>query len=249
MEDAIIIEARSVGKRFGSLQVIDNIDLSISKGTVHSIIGPNGAGKTTLFNLLTGFTQVSNGSVFFKGEEITGLPPHVISKRGVGRSFQITSIFPDLPVHENLRIAAQSREKGVFRFLRHYSRLTRARDKADEVLEAIGLGGKGNMISKNLSYGDKRVLDIGISLATAPEIILLDEPMAGLQEADMQSMTRLIEEVSKSLTVVLIDHNIDQVIAISDVITVLNQGNVIAEGSPEEIQCNEHVQEAYLGGY
>ena len=244
-----ILEARNISKNFGSLQVIDGVALKIAAGSIHSIIGPNGAGKTTLFNLMTGFIPVSSGTVFFKGEEITNLPPYKISKKGIARSFQITSIFPELSVHENLRVAAQARERMSINFLRHFTRLKNAAKKADEVLEAIGLADKGKVISKNLSYGEKRILDIGISLATDPELILLDEPMAGLQASDVEWMMKLVRDISNQLTVVLIDHNIDLVIALSHVITVLNQGQVIAEGSPAQIQGNEKVQTAYLGGY
>lgn len=249
MEDLVIVEGKGISKHFGSLRAVDNVDLKVSKGIIHSIIGPNGAGKTTLFNLFTGFLQVTRGEIFFNGENITNLPPYIISKKGLARSFQITSIFPDLSVHENIRIAAQSREKESSNFLKHFNQLKEAREKADEVLEFIGLIEKREAISKNLSYGENRILDVGIALATNPEVILLDEPMSGLPLGDLQWLMRLVEEISKTLTVILIDHNIDLVIAISHMITVLNQGSVIAEGRPDEIQKNEKVQEAYLGGY
>jgi branched-chain amino acid transport system ATP-binding protein len=218
-------------------------------GQIHSIIGPNGAGKTTLFNLLTGFIRSTQGEIFFKKENITGLAPHIISMKGLARSFQITSVFLALSVHENVRIAAQSRDKASNSFLMHSNKLKEASDKANTVLEFIGLIEKRNVVSRNLPYGEKRILDIGIALATNPEVLLLDEPMAGLPPGDLQWMMELIQAISKTLTVVLIDHNIDLVISVSDVITVLNQGCVIAQGRPDEIQKNEKVQEAYLGGY
>jgi branched-chain amino acid transport system ATP-binding protein len=249
MEDLIIVEGKGISKHFGSLKALDDVDLKVSRGIIHSIIGPNGAGKTTLFNLLTGFLHVTSGEIFFAGENITNLPPYIISKKGLSRSFQITSIFPDLSVHENVRIAAQSKERGLYNLLKHFNRLKEASEKADEVLEFIGLIEKREVISKNLSYGESRILDIGIALATNPEVILLDEPMSGLPLGDLQWLIRLVEEISKTLTVVLIDHNIDLVISISHMITVLNQGSVIAEGRPDEVQKNERVQEAYLGGY
>jgi len=244
-----IIETKKLSKDFGALRAVNEVDLQIYPGQIHSIIGPNGAGKTTVFNLLTGFISPTHGEIFFKGENISGLAPYVLSMKGLARSFQITSIFPALSVHENVRVAAQSRKKESVNFLKHYDELKEASQKADEVLEFIGLVEKKKMISRNLAYGEKRILDIGIALATNPEILLLDEPVSGLPSGDIQWMMELIKEISKTLTVIMIDHNIDLVISISDIITVLNQGSVIAQGRPEEIQKNEKVQEAYLGGY
>lgn len=243
-----LIETRKLSKNFGALKAVNEVDLKVYPGEIHSIIGPNGAGKTTLFNLLTGFVRSNKGEVFFRGENITNQEPQIVSKKGLARSYQITSIFPALSAHENVRMAAQSRSKESYNFIKHFNRLTEAKEKADEILEFIGLIERRNLISKNLPYGEKRILDIGIALATNPEIILLDEPVAGLPLGDFQWMMRLIEQISKSLTVVLIDHNIDLVISISHIITVMNQGSIIAEGSPDEIQRNEKVQEAYLGG-
>jgi branched-chain amino acid transport system ATP-binding protein len=244
-----VIETKKLSKDFGALRAVNEVDLEVYPGQIHSIIGPNGAGKTTLFNLLTGFIHTTKGEIFFKGENITGLAPHTISMKGLARSFQITSIFPALSVHENIRVAAQSRKKESSNFLKHFNRLKEASKKADEILEFIGLIEKKKIISRNLPYGEKRILDIGIALATNPEVLLLDEPVAGLPSGDLQWMMRLIEEISKTLTVILIDHNIDLVISISHRITVLNQGAVIAEGTPDQIQKNEKVQEAYLGGH
>ena len=248
MQPQPIIEAKHISKDFGALRAVNEVNLEVYPGQIHSIIGPNGAGKTTLFNLLTGFIRSTQGEIFFKEENITGLAPHVISMKGLARSFQITSIFPALSVHENVRIAAQSRDKASRNFLMHSNKLKEANEKANTVLKFIGLIEKKKMISRNLPYGEKRILDIGIALATNPEVLLLDEPVAGLQSGDLQWMMELIQAISKSLTVILIDHNIDLVISISNMITVLNQGGVIAEGTPDEIQMNERVQEAYLGG-
>jgi branched-chain amino acid transport system ATP-binding protein len=249
MQTQPVIETKRLSKDFGALRAVNEVDLKVYSRQIHSIIGPNGAGKTTLFNLLTGFIDSTQGEIFFKGENITGLPPHIISKKGLARSFQITSIFPALSVHENIRVAAQSREKGSYNLLKDFTLLKEASEKADEILEFIGLIEKKKIISRTLPYGEKRILDIGIVLATHPEVLLLDEPVAGLQSGDLQWMMQLIEEISKTLTIILIDHNIDLVISISHMITVLNQGSVIAVGRPDEIQKDEKVQEAYLGGY
>jgi branched-chain amino acid transport system ATP-binding protein len=244
-----VIETKRLTKDFGALRAVNEVSLETYPRQIHSIIGPNGAGKTTLFNLLTGFIRSTQGEIFFKGEDITGLAPHIISMKGLARSFQITSFFPALSVYENVRIAAQSRNKASSSFLMDSNKLKEANDKASAVLEFIGLIEKRNVVSRNLPYGEKRILDIGIALATNPEVLLLDEPMAGLPPGDLQWMMELIQAISKTLTVVLIDHNIDLVISISNIITVLNQGSVIAQGRPDEIQRNEKVQEAYLGGY
>jgi branched-chain amino acid transport system ATP-binding protein len=173
----------------------------------------------------------------------------MISMKGLARSFQITSVFSTLSVHENVRIAAQSRDKASSSFLIHSRKLKEANHKANAILEFIGLIQKRNVVSRNLAYGEQRILDIGIGLATNPEVLLLDEPVAGLPPGDLPWMMELIQAISKTLTVILIDHNIDLVISISDFITALNQGRVIAQGKPDEIQKNQEVQEAYLGGY
>ncbi len=249
MEVQPIIETRDLTKDFDGLRAVWKVNLKVSPGQIHSIIGPNGAGKTTLFNMLTGFIKPTHGEVFFKGENINGLAPHIISTKGIARSFQITSIFPALSVYENVRVAAQSRDKFSNNLLIDFKKLKEAKEKANEILEFIGLIEKKEVLSRNLPYGEKRILDIGIALATDPEVILLDEPMSGLPPGDLQWMMELIQKISKNITVVLIDHNIDLVISISDIITVMNQGLVIAQGSPEEIKKNENVQEAYLGGY
>jgi len=244
-----IIETKRLTKDFGALRAVNEVNLEIYSGQIHSIIGPNGAGKTTLFNLLTGFISPTYGNIFLKGENINGFPPYLLSKKGVARSFQITSIFPSLSVFENIRVSVQSRKKESLNFLKHYRQLRETAQKANEILEFIGLSEKSNTIAKNLSYGEKRILDIGIALATDPEILLLDEPVSGLAAGDIEWMIKLIKKISEKITIVLIDHNIELVISVSDVITVLNQGSIIAQGTPDEIQRNDQVHKAYLGGY
>jgi len=245
----IILETKDLCKNFGALRAVNIVNLQVAEGRVHSIIGPNGAGKTTLFNLLTGFLPTTHGKVFFNGAEITNLPPHRISKMGIARSFQITSIFPDLTVHENIRIAIQSRTKSNYRFLTHFRNIEGVGERLGRVLEEVGLAQKADTVTKNLSYGERRAVDIGIALATDPNLLLLDEPTSGMSEEESSRIIGLIKEISARLTVVLIEHNIDVVLSISDLVTVMHQGEVIAEGRPEEIQKNQRVQEAYLGGY
>jgi len=242
-----LLETTRLTKRFGALLAVVRVDLKVARGTIHSVIGPNGAGKTTLFNMLTGFLKPSEGSIVFDGKNIAGLPPHEISKRGMSRSFQITSIFPELSVSENVRIALQSRTTMSYKFLKRLTDGDGLREKARDILGQIGLVEKADLPAKHLSHGEKRILDIGIGLATSPELLLLDEPASGLVGDEIVRVTDLVRRISSYVTVVLVEHNIDVVLSISDRITVLSYGKVIAEGSPAEIQSNEKVQEVYLG--
>ena len=246
---APILEAVNLCKNFGALQAVNQVNLRVGEGSIHSIIGPNGAGKTTLFNLLTGFHTPSAGKIYFKGTEITRFPPYKISQLGIGRSFQITSIFPELSTKENVRVALPSRTHASYRFLTSMNGLRDLEERSQEILEKIGLGDKGGLVAKYLSHGENRILDIGIGLATDPKLLLLDEPASGLGGDEVSRITNLIKDISSQVTIVLIEHNIDVVLSISHVITVLHQGSVIAHGDPEEIQENQRVQDAYLGGY
>jgi branched-chain amino acid transport system ATP-binding protein len=243
-----ILETRGLTKDFGGLRAVDGVDLVVQKGEIHSIIGPNGAGKTTLFNMLTGFLRPTEGSVHFEGREITHLPPHRISHLGIARTFQITSIFPDLTVLENVRIAAQSRSARNFNLMIDHRRLRDAAEVAGEVLEDMGLSHRARVAAKNLSYGEKRCLEMAIALATRPRLLLLDEPTSGMSPEESSMVVDLIHRVASKVTVILIEHNIDVVLAISHRITVMNQGRILAEGPPQQIQADERVQEAYLGG-
>lgn len=249
MRNQLIIETKGLTKNFGALRAVNNVDLKVQTGHVHSIIGPNGAGKTTLFNLLNGFLFPSSGQIFFKGINITNLPPYAISKLGIGRSFQITSVFPDLTVFENIRIAAQSRTGLNYRFFNSPKSYKFLEEKTCQILKKIGLLQKQDYLAKNLSHGERRILDIGIGLATDPLLLLLDEPASGLTKEEISRIINLIQELANHITVILIEHNIDLVLSISNIITVLHQGSVIAEGPPEKIQEDSRVQEAYLGGY
>jgi len=242
-----LLETLNLSKSFGALQAVTNVSLRVTKGTIHSVIGPNGAGKTTLFNLLTGFLVPTSGRIAFQGQDITHLPAHKISKLGVSRSFQITSIFPDLSVRENVRIAIQSRTNMSYRFLTALSQKDELEERSREVLRKIGLQDKENLTARSLSHGEKRVLDIGIGLSTNPQLLLLDEPASGLVGDEIVRVTNLIKEISSYVTVVLVEHNIDVVLSISNRISVLYYGEVIAEGSPQEVRCNPNVQEVYLG--
>jgi branched-chain amino acid transport system ATP-binding protein len=244
----LILKTKNLSKDFGALRAVNDVTLGIGSG-VHSIIGPNGAGKTTLFNLLTGFLKPTEGKIFYQGEEITHLAPYDISKAGMARSFQITSVFPELTVYENVRLAVQSRLKAAYNFLISFKSLQGVNEKTKNILSQLGLLELADLKAKNLSYGLQRSLDIGVSLATEPKVILLDEPTSGMDQKDTDQIIQLISDISRKMPVALIEHNIDIVLSISDVITVLYQGEVLAEGTPSEIQNNDKVQEAYLGGF
>ena len=246
--DELILQTKNLSKNFGALRAVNDVTLGIGSG-VHSIIGPNGAGKTTLFNLVTGFLKPTEGKIFYQGKEITNLAPYEISKGGMARSFQITSIFPELTVYENVRLAVQSRLKASYNFLISFKTLKGVDEKTKNTLSLVGLLKLADLKAKNLSYGLQRGLDIGISLATDPKVILLDEPTSGMDRKDTDQIIQLITDISRRMPVVLIEHNIDIVLSISNVVTVLHQGEILSEGTPSEIQKNDKVQEAYLGGY
>ncbi|MFO7984616.1 MAG: ABC transporter ATP-binding protein [Desulfatiglandaceae bacterium] len=243
-----MFQTKELCKSYGALRAVHEVTLDIGPG-VHSIIGPNGAGKTTLFNLLTGFLSPTSGKIIYMGKDITGLPPFKVSQLGVSRSFQITSLFPDLTVYENIRIAVQSRLRASYNFLISSKSLEGVQEKTQNVLKQLSLTRFEGLEVRNLSYGLQRVLDIGISLATDPKLILLDEPTSGMDRADAKQVIQLVSEISTKIPIVLIEHNIDIVLSISDIITVMYQGTILAQDTPNEIQQNEKVQEAYLGGY
>ena len=244
-----IFRTEGVTKRFGALAAVDGVSISVRKGELRSVIGPNGAGKTTFFNTLTGNLPKDGGKVFFKGQDITALEPYQIANHGIARSFQILSIFKDLTVFENIRVSVQSKTPSRFSMLAVTDALTEINREAERILDQVGLRPLRDQIAMNISHGDQRLLEIGITLAMKPELLMLDEPLAGLAAKERVKIAGLIRALAGEHTVILIDHDIDQILNISDRITVLAQGKVIAEGSPDEIQANPLVQEAYIGGF
>jgi len=242
------IKTENLTKRFGGLVAVNRVNLIIEENRLTSIIGPNGAGKTTFFNLLSGLMQPDEGKIFFDGKEITGYPSHKIAKQGMARSFQLLSIFNELTLFENIRMAVQAERGHGLKMLSSIHSLRDVNDRVFEVIKVIGLEGKENITAKNLSYGDRRTLDIGISLASNPKLLLLDEPTSGLASRETGKMADFIRSLARNLTLVLIEHDMSIVLSISDRIAVLHQGRVIAEGTPEAVRQNEEVQEAYLGG-
>ncbi len=249
MEDRIILEAQHLRKQFGGLVAVDDVSLRVRAGSLHSIIGPNGAGKTTLFNLLSGTLHPTAGHVIYDGRDITSLPPYRIAHLGIGRSFQITNLFPNLTVMENVRLAAQSMGGGSLNLMVPATRYVKYEDKACEVLEQVGLADKAQLLATTLPHGDKRKLEIGILLALDPQVLLLDEPTAGMASEQVPQLMALIARVRQqgNKTILLVEHNMQVVMNVSDAITVMHLGNVLAEGTPKQISANEQVQKAYLG--
>jgi ABC-type branched-subunit amino acid transport system ATPase component len=243
-----ILSTEKVTKRFGSLVATDRVDLEVTEGSLTAIIGPNGAGKTTFFNLLTGLLPVDGGRILFDGKEITGLPPFARVKLGISRAFQVVNVFKELSVFENMAIAVQAGRPYGRDLFTDVRSLEDVNKRSEEILERMGLTRKKESLAGHLSHGEMKILDIGLALASSPKLILLDEPTSGLSPAESQEMTKLIKELATSLTVILIEHDMDIVLNIAQTITVLQQGAVIARGTPEEIRRNERVQQAYLGG-
>jgi len=248
--EEMLLETEGLTKSFGKMVAVNRLDLQVKEGELKAIIGPNGAGKTTLFNLITGKLAPDEGVVRFKGEDITGLTPHAISQKGLARSFQLTNIFPNLTVFENVRIAVQARDKRRSSFFIGAASLRETNRKTEELLEWIGLSEYRDYLAKNLSYGDQRHLEIGLALATSPKLLLLDEPTSGMSPFETQKTIQLIKRLSEELklTVLLIEHHMDVVMALAHYILVMHYGEKIAEGTPQEVAADRKVQEAYLGG-
>jgi branched-chain amino acid transport system ATP-binding protein len=244
-----ILQTQELTKHYEALVAVNKVTLSVEEGAIHSIIGPNGAGKTTFFNLLCGLTPSTSGRVFFRGQEITRLPLHRVAGVGIGRSFQVTQVFPELPVIENLRLAAQSVRSRRLNPFRLPNGTDRNHSAAFRVLEAVGLTERASDKAAILSHGELRALDIGIALALEPALLLLDEPTSGMSPPEVHSITELITRLreTRGITILLVEHNMNLVMAISDLITVFHRGRVLAEDVPESIRTHEAVRAAYMG--
>ena len=244
-----LLETRGLTKSFGALTAVNAVDLRVEAGTLHSIIGPNGAGKTTLFNLLTGTFAPSSGTISFDGSDITGTPSHRIAHLGLARSFQRTNVFPAFSLYDNVWIAAFARSpsrRGLsWRRTDHYPEAT---ERARAALNDVGLLTKGAQLAREISHGEQRQLELAIALAAAPRVLLLDEPAAGLSPEETRKMVALVRTLKGRYTIVLIEHKMDIIMNVSDRISVMHFGSLIAEGSPGEIQKNAEVRRAYLGG-
>jgi branched-chain amino acid transport system ATP-binding protein len=244
-----LLRTESLTKSFGALTAVNAVTLAVEEGSLHSVIGPNGAGKTTFFNLLTGQHTPTSGRIIFDGRDIAGTTPHGIAHLGIVRSFQRTSLFPTLSILDHVWLAAFARQTSwrglAWRRADRYPELTR---RAQEVLREVGLGEKGGQPAREISHGEQRQLELAIALAASPRLLLLDEPAAGLSPDETQKMVALVRTLKGRYTILLIEHKIDVVMTISDRISVMQFGRVIAEGNPAEIQRNAEVRRAYLGG-
>ena len=247
MAEETILETRSLTKEFKGFVAVKDVSLRVRRGTIHALIGPNGAGKTTCFNLLTHFLTPTRGHIFYNGREITGSRPAAIARMGLVRSFQISAVFPNLTVLENVRIALQRRQGHSFDFWRSAATLARHHDRALELIDAVGLTEFAHTHAVELPYGRKRALEIATTLALEPELLLLDEPTAGMTHEDVGRITALIRKVAANRTVLMVEHNLGVVSTLSDHITVLARGEVLAEGDYASVSGNPDVVQAYLG--
>ena len=244
-----LLQCHALSKNFDAVAAVVDVNLEVTEGSVHSIIGPNGAGKTTFFNLISGEVPPTAGRVYFKGRDITGLPSHRIPHVGIARCFQRTNIFPKLTVFENVWVAMFSRSNsGALDFIKRVSDFGEIGDKTREIISELGLEEKLTERAETLSHGQQRALEVAIALAGAPTLILLDEPTQGLAPEATQQMTQLIQRLAGRYTILLIEHKMHVVMAISHWISVMHFGQIIAEGGPDKIRQNEAVQKAYLGG-
>jgi branched-chain amino acid transport system ATP-binding protein len=244
---AEVLKTNSLTKNFGGLKAVDAVSFTVQEGDLQSIIGPNGAGKSTFFKLICGELKPSSGQILFDGKDITGLPQTTVSHLGIAVAYQITNIFPMLSVYENVRVAAQSR-KTTFNFWTRAVSHGEIQDRTFRILEQIGLADEKDEIAANLSHGDQKRLEIGIALATQPKLLLLDEPTAGLAPAETRQTIELIKKIAQNLTIILVEHKMKVVMEVSDKITVLHYGKLLAQGGPDDIRENEEVRRVYLGG-
>ncbi|WP_099827936.1 ABC transporter ATP-binding protein [Oceaniglobus indicus] len=244
---ASVLEATGLTKEFLGFVAVDNVDLSVEEGTIHALIGPNGAGKTTCFNLLTKFLQPTRGTIKYRGRDITGMAPAAIARLGLVRSFQISAVFSDLTVLENVRIALQRKRGESYDFWRSETILARLDDDARGYVDQVGLTEFCDTRAGELSYGRKRALEIATTLALEPDMLLLDEPMAGMAQADVALISALIRKIAKGRTVLMVEHNLSVVADLSDKITVLARGAILAEGDYETVSNSPAVIDAYIG--
>ncbi len=246
-EPRVVLSARGLTKNFGAFAAVKNVDLDVHHARVHALIGPNGAGKTTVFNLLTKFHQPSAGEIMLLGNDITRTPPDRVARMGLVRSFQISAVFPYLSVLDNVRVALQRPNRLSTQFWLPMSSLDRLNERADELISSVGLTRERNALAADLSYGRKRVLEIATTLALDPKVLLLDEPMAGMGQEDIGTVSSIIREVAKTRAVLMVEHNLKVVADICHHVTVLQRGEILAEGDYQAVSQDERVRLAYMG--
>jgi branched-chain amino acid transport system ATP-binding protein len=243
----VILETRDLSHDFDGLRVLSFVNLSVERGERHAVIGPNGAGKTTLFNVITGTYAPRSGRVFFKDQDVTGASPHTLVRLGMGRSFQITSTFSRLTAFQNVRMGILGRRGVRFNLFRKVDAMRDVTEEAEEVLRRINLTAERNLPARLLSYGKHRALEISLAMSTEPELVLLDEPTAGMSRDETRNAVDLIRRLTEGRTVIIVEHDMDVVFSLADRITVLHHGEILATGSPREIKANQAVRDAYLG--
>ncbi|MCP1198661.1 ABC transporter ATP-binding protein [Notoacmeibacter sp. MSK16QG-6] len=242
-----VIETRNLTKSFKGFTAVDDVSLQVAEGTIHALIGPNGAGKSTMFNLITKFLQPTSGTILLNGENITKRKPAEIARMGAVRSFQISSVFPHLTLLENIRVALQRKMHNSYHFWKSESRLNVLNDEARSILSTVGLDDAERNLAVELPYGRKRLLELATTIALEPQVLLLDEPMAGMGTGDVQRVADIIRRVAEGRTVLMVEHNLSVVADLSDTITVLQRGAVLAEGTYDEVSRNPEVISAYMG--
>ncbi len=241
------LHVQNIYKDFSGLKVLSGVDFRVQEKERHAILGPNGAGKTTLFNIVSGKFKPSSGAILLRGRDIAGQPAHVLNRQGLARSFQITNVFQELSVFENIRAGVRSRLGLRYHFFRRPDHHRELNERTAAIVEQVGLGDVGHLPASVLSYGQQRALEMGITLSTDPELILLDEPTAGMTRAETAQAIRMIDRVTAGRTLIIIEHDMDVVFALADTISVLHYGTVLASGRPDDIRNDQRVKDAYLG--
>jgi branched-chain amino acid transport system ATP-binding protein len=243
----MILEVQGIQKDFSGLRVLNRVDFSVRTNEKHAIIGPNGAGKTTLFNIISGKYRPTNGSILFKGKEISGLPPYVLNHLGMSRSFQITNLFQNLTVFENIRAGVRSHAGLLYHLFKTLDRRSEINARTDRIIEQVSLQEVCHRPAHELSYGQQRALEIGVALSSDPELILLDEPTAGMTREETEDMVKLMRSVVENRTLMIIEHDMEVVFSLADTVSVVHNGTILATGKPEAIRNDPRVKDAYLG--